>query len=80
MTELEDKQNWHNILRLNLGLITVSRSELPAFEHCKIWCRQTCWLSGEQSLPFGLLVKLNHIVKWEPHWGGGGGGGAELCP
>ena len=22
---------------LNLGLIAVSSSELPAFEHCKIW-------------------------------------------
>ena len=50
-------QTWHNILCLNLGLFTVSSSELPAFEHSKIWCLRTlCWLSGEQSLPIGLLV------------------------
>ena len=27
----------HNILCLNLDLITVSSSELPAFEHSNIW-------------------------------------------
>ena len=38
----------HNIVCLNLGLIIVSSSELPAFEHSNIWCVQTlCWLSGE---------------------------------
>ena len=42
---------------LNLFLITVSSSELPAFEHRKSCCRQTlCWLPGEQLLPIGLLV------------------------
>ena len=30
-----DKQNWHNILCLNLDMIAVSSSESPAFEHCK---------------------------------------------
>ena len=48
---LADKQNCHNILCLSLGLIAVSSSELPAFEQCK-----TRWLSGERSLPIGLLV------------------------
>ena len=38
---LADKQNWHNILCLNSGLIAVISSKLPAFEHCKIWCLQT---------------------------------------
>ena len=54
------KQNWHNILCLNLGMIAVSKSELPAFEHCKILL---CWFSGEPSLPIGLLVKetYNHL-------------------
>ena len=47
----------HNILCLNLGLITVSSSELPAFEYSKVWCLQTlCWLSGEGSLSIWLLV------------------------
>ena len=32
-------------------------SELPAFEHPKLWCLQTlCWLPGERLLPMGLLV------------------------
>ena len=42
---------------LNLFLVTVSSSELSAFEHRKLWCLQTlCWLHGERSLPIGLLV------------------------
>ena len=42
---------------LNIFPNTVSSSELPAFEHHKLWCLQTlCWLQGERSLPFGLLV------------------------
>ena len=36
---------------LNLFLVTVSSSELSAFEH-----RKLCWLHGERSLPIGLLV------------------------
>ena len=40
-----------------LFLITVSSSELPAFEHRKFWCLETlCWLPGERSVPIGLLV------------------------
>ena len=42
---------------LNYFLVTVSSSELSAFEHRKLWCLQTlCWLHGERSLPIGLLV------------------------
>ena len=42
---------------LNLFLVTVLSSELPAFDHRKLWCLQTlCWLHGERSLPIGLLV------------------------
>ena len=45
--------------RLNIFVITVSSSELPAFEHHKLWCLQTlCWLPGERSLPIGLLIWL----------------------
>ena len=41
-------------------LVIVSSSELPAFEHRKLWCVQTlCWLHGERSLPIGLLVFVN---------------------
>ena len=36
---------------LNLFLFTVSSTELPAFEHRKLWC-----LHGERSSPIGLLV------------------------
>ena len=44
---------------LNQFQITVSSSELSAFEHRKLWCLQIlCWLHGEQSLPIGLLVLL----------------------
>ena len=40
-------------------LITVSSSELPAFEHHKLCCLQTlCWLPGERFLPIGLLVYI----------------------
>ena len=37
----------------------VLSSELPVFEHHKLWYLQTlCWLPGERSLPIGLLVYL----------------------
>ena len=40
-------------------MVTVSSSELSAFEHRKLWCLQTlCWLHGERSLPIELLVSL----------------------
>ena len=61
---LADNQNRHNILTvcLNLFLITVSNSELPAIEHHKLWSDQTlCWISGERSLPIRLLVCLNYL-------------------
>ena len=49
---------------LNKFLVTVSCSELPAFEHHKLMYLQTlCWLQGERSLPIGLLV-LNLLSKW----------------
>ena len=51
--------------------MTVSSSELSALEHRKLWCFQTlCWLSGERSLPIGLLVissehkALGELVRW----------------
>ena len=48
---------------LNLFLVTVSSSELSAFEHRKLWCLHTlCWLHGERSLPMGLLVFENHSL------------------
>ena len=44
---LADNQNWEN-------------SELPAFEHHKLWCLQTlAWLPGERSF---YLKALNNIL------------------
>ena len=41
----------------------------------------TCWLSGERSLPFGLLVSPalspKRIGGFDENGGGGGGGGGE---
>ena len=54
---LADNQNWHNILSVWIYSWSVSNSELPAFEHSRLWCLQTiCWLPGERLLPIGLLV------------------------
>ena len=48
---------------LNKFLVTVSSSELPAFEHDKLMNVQTlCWLPGERSLPIGLLV-LSSVLE-----------------
>ena len=57
---ITDNQKFHNIFEcLNLFLITVSSSELPAIEHHKLLSFQTlCWPPGERSLPIGLLVKF----------------------
>ena len=49
---------------LNKFLVTVSSSELSAFEHRKLWCLQTlCWLHGERSLPIGLLVIFCNVGR-----------------
>ena len=38
-------------------------SELSALKHRKLWCLQTLyWLSGERSLPIGLLVELFFFI------------------
>ena len=53
---------------LNEFLVTVSSSELSAFEHRKLWCLQTlCWLHGERSLPIGLLV-LFGLISISEFW------------
>ena len=44
---------------LNKFLVSVSSSEVPAFEHHKLMNQQTlCGLSGERSFPIGVLVEF----------------------
>ena len=51
-------------------LVTVSSSELPTFEHRKLWCLQTLyWLHGERSLSIGLLVIFQGgLDRLSPLW------------